>query len=361
MAGGGEERDDGESALAIIGMSGRFPGAADVRAFWENLRRGVESIRFFTDEELIAAGESPEALSDPAYVRANGKLDGIDEFDAGFWGMSPRDAAVFDPQHRLFLEVAWEAFEDAGYVPERIDGAVGVFAACGMNEYLMYNLVRNQEAMDRVGPWLLRHTGNDTNFLATRVSYEMNLRGPSMNVQRLLVGAGGVHLAAQSLLSGECDMALAGGRSSPPRTAATSTEREIMAPTVTAARSTRGGRHRVLQRRGRRLLKASRPRAATAIVLAVVRARGQQRRREQAATRPERRGASARRQRGAGRRRVHPEEVSYETHGTGRSSAIHRGQRAHAGVPCRDHKKRYRHRLAQDEHRSRGEAAGVAR
>jgi acyl transferase domain-containing protein/thioesterase domain-containing protein/aryl carrier-like protein len=209
MAGGSDEAG---TAIAVIGVAGRFPGAPDVRTFWRNLREGVESISFFTDEELLAAGESPEALRDPAYVRANGKLDGIDQFDASFWGMSPRDAALFDPQHRLFLEVAWEAFEDAGWTPERIAGPVGVFAASGMSEYMMWNLVRNREAIANVGAWLIRHTGNDTNFLATRVSYELNLKGPSMNVQTACSSSlVAIHLACQSLLNGETDVALAGG------------------------------------------------------------------------------------------------------------------------------------------------------
>src|SRR4051812_10174074 len=106
--------------IAIIGLSGRFPGASDVRELWANLRGGVEGITFFTEAELLAAGESAERLADPSYVKANGKLADIDKFDAAFFGMSPRDAAVFDPQHRVFLECAWHAFEDAGYVGETL-------------------------------------------------------------------------------------------------------------------------------------------------------------------------------------------------------------------------------------------------
>ncbi len=200
------------SAIAVIGLAGRFPGARDVRAFWTNLRDGVESIHAFTDEELLAAGESPGRLRDPSYVKACGRLGDIDKFAATFFGMSPRDAAVFDPQHRLFLECAWEAFEHAGYVAERYAGPVGVFASSGASEYMMYNLVRNRRIMDSVGAWLVRHTGNDPSFLATRVSYELNLRGPSMNLQTACSSSLlAIHVACQNLLNCECDMALAGG------------------------------------------------------------------------------------------------------------------------------------------------------
>ncbi len=199
------------SSIAIVGMSGRFPGASNVARFWENIREGRESIRFFTEAELLAAGERPELLRDPAYVKACGYLDDIDKFDAAFFGISPRDAAVFDPQHRLFLECASEAFEDAGYIGAKIGGPVAVFATSGASEYFTYNLVTNEEVLRSIGAWLLRHTGNDPNFLATRVSYELDLVGPSMNVQTACSSSiVAVHLACQSLLNGECDMALAG-------------------------------------------------------------------------------------------------------------------------------------------------------
>jgi acyl transferase domain-containing protein/thioesterase domain-containing protein/aryl carrier-like protein len=199
------------SSIAVVGMAGRFPGAPNVATFWQNVREGRESIRVFTDEELLAAGERPELLRDPAYVRSCGYLDNIDKFDAAFFGISPRDAAVFDPQHRLFLECASEAFEDAGYVGSKIEGPVAVFAASGASDYFTYNLVTNEEVLRSIGAWLLRHTGNDPNFLATRVSYELDLVGPSMNVQTACSSSlVAVHLACQSLLNGECDVALAG-------------------------------------------------------------------------------------------------------------------------------------------------------
>jgi acyl transferase domain-containing protein/thioesterase domain-containing protein/acyl carrier protein len=199
-------------AIAVIGLSGRFPGAKNPSALWTNVRAGVETITFFTDEQLKASGVSSETLHDPAYVKATGRLSDIDLFDAAFFGMSPRDAAVFDPQHRFFLECAWEAFEDAGYVGEQFDGPVGVYASSGAAEYFMHNLLRSRQTMESVGAWLVRHNGNDPNFIATRASYELNLTGPSMSVQSACSSSLlAVHVACQSLLSGECDMALAGG------------------------------------------------------------------------------------------------------------------------------------------------------
>ena len=139
-------------------------------------------------------------------------LEDFDRFDAAFFGFSPQDAAIMDPQHRVFLEVGWEALENAGHDSESFLGNIGMFATCGMNTYMMYHLVRNRRIMDTVGEWLVRHTGNDMNFLATRLSYELNLKGPSMNVQTACSSAlVAIHLACQSLLTGECDMALAGG------------------------------------------------------------------------------------------------------------------------------------------------------
>jgi acyl transferase domain-containing protein/thioesterase domain-containing protein len=205
------EGDLASSYVAVIGMAGRFPGAPDVHAFWANLRAGVESVRFFTEDELRAVGELEEALRDPAYVRACPLLADVELYDAGFFGHSRRDAAVMDPQHRVFLETAWAALENSGYVGEAYPGPVGVFAACGMNAYMMHHLVPNREVMATVGEWLVRHTGNDANFLATRVSYELDLDGPSMSVQAACSSAlVAVHVAAQSLLTGECDLALAG-------------------------------------------------------------------------------------------------------------------------------------------------------
>jgi acyl transferase domain-containing protein/acyl carrier protein len=200
------------SAIAIVGMAGRFPGASNLTEFWQNLRDGVESIRDRSDAELLASGASPEELASPEYVRRASLLDGVPMFDASFFGFSPRDAAIMDPQHRHFLECAWEAFEDAGHPPQRFDGSVGVFAGSGLNSYLIHNLLANRRLLETTGLFQLKQTGNDKDVLATRVSYQFDLRGPSINVQTACsTSLVAVHLACQSLLNQECDMALAGG------------------------------------------------------------------------------------------------------------------------------------------------------
>ncbi|MEO8483469.1 MAG: beta-ketoacyl synthase N-terminal-like domain-containing protein, partial [Acidobacteriota bacterium] len=200
------------SEIAVVGMAVRAPGSPTLDAFWSNLRQGVESVRHFTTDELVKAGESPELIADPDYVPARPYLENIDQFDAEFFGLSPQDAAITDPQHRIFLEVGWEALEHAGYDPSRFAGQVGVFATCGMNSYMMQHLVTNPRLMRTVGEWLIRHTGNDMSFLATSLSYRLDLKGPSFNVQCACSSAlVAIHLATQSLLGGECDMALAGG------------------------------------------------------------------------------------------------------------------------------------------------------
>ncbi len=201
-----------EDAIAIVGMACRLPGASSPNQYWANLEAVRESIRFFSADELKEAGVSEATMSNPDFVNANGALEGVDMFDARFFGMSPRDAAIMDPQHRIFLECAWEALESAGYDPNQYDGAIGVYAGSGMTSYMMYHLVSNPELLKTVGEFLLRHTGNDKDFLTTRVSYDLNLKGPSVNVQTACsTSLVAIHLASQALLSGECDMALAGG------------------------------------------------------------------------------------------------------------------------------------------------------
>ena len=202
------------AGVAVIGMAGRFPGAPDVRALWRLLRDGLEATRWPDDDALRAAGASPADLADPHYVRATLPLDHFDCFDAGFFGLSQRDAAVMDPQHRQFLECAWEALEDAGHPPSRFAGAIGVFGGCGMQAYFARHLLPNAPLLQSMGLFLLRHTGNDKDFLTTRVSYLLDLRGPSIGVQTACsTSLVAVHLAVQSLLAGECDIALAGGAS----------------------------------------------------------------------------------------------------------------------------------------------------
>jgi acyl transferase domain-containing protein len=198
--------------IAIIGFAGRFPGARSAGEFWNNVRSGVDSLTRFTSEELAAAGVAPAQSEDPDFVAAGMVLQDIDLFDAGFFGFNPQEAALLDPQHRHFLECCWEALEHAGHVPERFDGSIGVFAGSGMNAYLMYNLLTNPRLIDSLGLFFVRHTGNDKDFLATRVSYCLNLTGPSINVQTACsTSLVAVHSAAQSLLNRESDMCLAGG------------------------------------------------------------------------------------------------------------------------------------------------------
>ena len=200
------------SPIAIVGMAGRFPGARNLSAFWKNLRDGIESIRDLTEAELRANGASAEELSDPDYVKRAAILDDVPMFDAGFFGFSPRDASIMDPQHRHFLECAWEAFEDAGHPPRAFEGAIGVFAGSGLNSYLIHNLLANRKLRESAGLFQLKQTGNDKDVLATRVSYQFDLRGPSVNVQTACsTSLVAVHMACQSLLNYESDMALAGG------------------------------------------------------------------------------------------------------------------------------------------------------
>ena len=197
-------------AIAIIGMAGRFPGARNLDEFWENLKAGVESISFFSDHELESTGLYTDLLKDPRLVKAAGVLEDVDLFDASFFGFSPREAEITDPQQRLFLECAWEALENAGYDSETFEGLIGVYAGTSMNTYLM-NLYSNPDLVSAIGP-LQIVMANDKDFLATRVSYKLNLKGPSLTIQTACsTSLVAVHLAAQSLLDGQCDMALAGG------------------------------------------------------------------------------------------------------------------------------------------------------
>lgn len=201
-----------ELDLAIVGLACRFPGARTPDEFWENLAAGRESIVALSDDELRAAGVADAAIDGPEYVKVHAPIPDLKAFDAGFFGFSPREAAILDPQHRHFLEVAWEAFENAGHRPRGFPGAIGVFAGAGHHHYFSGHLLTRPELLREVGFFLLRHTGNDKDFLATRLSYLLDLRGPSIGVQTACsTSLVAVHLAAQSLLNGECDMALAGG------------------------------------------------------------------------------------------------------------------------------------------------------
>src|SRR5215471_15613288 len=169
-------------AIAIIGMSGRFPGASGVDVFWSNLRSGKESIARFSAEQLAADGVPAAMLGNQRFVNAGGALDGIDLFDAGLFGYSPREAEIIDPQHRIFLECAWEALEHAGYDSTTYNGSIGVYAGAGMNTYLLNNLYRNQDVLVAVGG-LQALIGNDKDYLTTRVSYKFDLQGPAVTIQ----------------------------------------------------------------------------------------------------------------------------------------------------------------------------------
>ncbi|MAC26252.1 MAG: polyketide synthase [Sandaracinus sp.] len=193
-------------------MAAHLPGARSVDEFWDNLLNGVESVRFYSDEELLAEGVPRELLRHPRYVKAGAPLPDMELFDADFFGFSPKEAAILDPQHRHFLEVGWEALEDAGHPPETVEGPIGVYGGCGMGSYFYFNICSNPDLVDSVGMFLLRHTGNDKDFLCTRASHVFDLTGPSVNVQTACsTSLVAVHYAAQALLGQECDMALAGG------------------------------------------------------------------------------------------------------------------------------------------------------
>lgn len=200
------------TSIAVIGMAGRFPGADNLERFWSNIVQGVESITFFSDEELLAAGADRELLARPDFVKASPVLRDIDQFDAAFFKIGKREAELMDPQQRILLEIAWHAMEEAGYAPDGQRGLVGVFTGGGgsMSSYVFSPFHVNRRLLGPTGS--IQAVGNDKDYLSTRVSYKLNLRGPSLTVQTACsTSLVAVHLACQSLLAGECDMALAGG------------------------------------------------------------------------------------------------------------------------------------------------------
>jgi acyl transferase domain-containing protein/NADPH:quinone reductase-like Zn-dependent oxidoreductase/acyl carrier protein len=204
----------GEHDIAIIGMSGRFPGAASTSAFWRNICAGVESVTELSPQQLTAAGVAHDAAAHSAYVKRSSTLDGIDLFDAAFFGYSPREAELMDPQSRLFLESAWEALEGAGYSARPGDAVVGVYASQSLNTYLLRNLSTEIDRQDFIlGLKNLQVVlASGTDFLCTRVSYKLDLRGPAVTLQSACSSSlVAVHMARQAILAGECDMALAGG------------------------------------------------------------------------------------------------------------------------------------------------------
>ena len=205
------EADQFAYEIAIVGLSGRFPGARNLDEFWDRLCKGAELITFFSDEELLRHGVDATALDDPHYVRAEAVLEDIELFDASFFGFTGREAETLDPQHRLFLEESWAALENSGYNPEIHQGRIGVFAGESLNTYFLHNLYPNRKLLDSLGASQVV-IGNDRDYLATQVSFRMNLKGPSLSVQTACsTSLVAVHVACQSLLNHECDMALAGG------------------------------------------------------------------------------------------------------------------------------------------------------
>lgn len=204
---------DALDGIAIIGMAGRFPKAPNLQRFWENLRQGVEATSFFSDQELKEAGISPDLLRHPNYVKARGVLDDADLFDAGFFGYSPREAELTDPQIRVFLECAWEALEAAGWDPDKFPGMIGVYAGMSFSSYL-WQLAGEDSIQDSVSAFRTLIGGAEKDHLATTISYRLNLRGPSFNIQTACsTSLAAVHAAARALMTYECDMALAGGAS----------------------------------------------------------------------------------------------------------------------------------------------------
>ncbi|MRG98067.1 non-ribosomal peptide synthetase/type I polyketide synthase [Polyangium spumosum] len=200
----------GSSAVAIIGMAGRFPGANDIEVFWENLRRGVEGISFFTREELLAAGVRPELVDAKEFVPAIGVIEDAMGFDAAFFGYGPAEARVMDPQHRVFLECAWEALERAGYDPSREGQRIGVFGGAEAPRYWIERVGLSERPLSAEEYRAL--IGNVADTLTTRVAYELGLRGPALTVMTACsTSLVAVHLACKSLLARECDVALAGG------------------------------------------------------------------------------------------------------------------------------------------------------
>src|SRR5215813_11624722 len=202
------------AGVAIVGMACRFPGAADHSASWRNLCEGVESISSLSDTDLLSAGVPAELLRDPSYVKAAPLLPDIEQFDAAFFEYSPEEARLMDPQQRLLLEVAWEAFEDAGQPLGRSAQPIGVFTGLGgvVTSYLVDRLPCSADLPGYTGT--LTHLGNDKDFASTRISYKLNLTGPSLNVQTACsTSLVAVHLACQAILAGECEMALVGAAS----------------------------------------------------------------------------------------------------------------------------------------------------
>ena len=213
-----KNQDKYSGHIAIIGMAGRFPGAANIEQFWQNLCAGRDALRRYSTEETRASIAEHDFLSIPLleqqiasgnWVAAGYHLEDMDKFDAGFFGYSPKDAELIDPQQRLFLESSWAAMEDSGYVPDEYPGAVGVFGGTGLSRYFLNNVFANREIMLASERDLTAGIGNEPDYLTNRVAYKLNLTGPSVSVQTACsTSLVAIHLACRSLRAGECDLAL---------------------------------------------------------------------------------------------------------------------------------------------------------
>ncbi|UHA74002.1 type I polyketide synthase [Paenibacillus sp. 481] len=208
---GSNEREYNGAEIAVIGMSGRFPGARNLQEYWDNLQKGKESISFFTEEELLAEGIDAETVRHPNYVRAKGILEGIENFDPEFFDYTPREAELMDPQFRLLHECSWEALEEAGYDPKTYKGAIGLYTGAAFNSHWFMRAFKGLGTAEE-SVTLETAMLNLRDYMATLVSYKLNLKGPSFTVQTACsTSLVAIHLACQSLLSGECSIALAGG------------------------------------------------------------------------------------------------------------------------------------------------------
>ena len=203
-----------ETDIAIVGLAGRFPGAEDVDAFWDNLKNGVESIEPYDEQTLRDMGVAEETIANPDFVGCGALLPDQDKFDAAFFGYSPREAEELDPQQRLFLETAWQAMENAGYDGASTAFPVGVYGGCGVNTYLITNLMQSGRFNDlgNISSLQALMNGNNKDAMTMTLAYKLNLKGPAVTVQTACsTSLSAVHMACRGLLNYEADMALAGG------------------------------------------------------------------------------------------------------------------------------------------------------
>ncbi len=208
---GNSINEDLQDCIAIIGISGKFPGANNINDYWKNISEGIESISRYSREELESKGVNPELLDNQNYVYANGIIEGAEEFDSGFFGFTPREADYMDPQQRIFLETCYNAIENAGYASDKTDNFIGVFGGSGPNNYILKNLIKSPVALKNLGE-LQATTNNSKDYLTTYVSYKLNFKGPSLDIQTACsTSLVSVHIACLNLLTYQCNMALAGG------------------------------------------------------------------------------------------------------------------------------------------------------